>query len=290
MENKIKPNTPEWLEQRKGRVTASIVGAILDVAPYMTRDDAMRRMVRDFHGASPEFTGNVATAWGTQNEDGAKFDLMLEKDLVIEQCGFFEKEEWAGATPDGLVGNDELVEIKCPYGLKDKDAPQFKTAKEQPHYYAQMQFQMWVTGRARTHFYQWAPKGTKHEIVNFEQAWIDENLPLLRDFYDEYLAELNNPDHLQPKRKVIETVKARQLLQEYDELVTAIELGNARKAEIMAEFEALSDGRDSLIWGRKFTKVEKAGSVSYAKVVKDHLPDLDLTQYRGKATEYWKLS
>lgn len=290
MENKIEQNTPEWYQARKGRVTASMVGAILGVAPYMTRDDAMRRMVRDYHGAPAEFEGNTATAWGTQNEDGARFEFTLETGFTVEKCGFFTFEDWAGASPDGLIGEHSLIEIKCPFGLKYKEKPQFKTAEEQPHYYAQMQFQMMVTGRSMTHFFQWAPKGTSLEMVIFNKSWIDENLPKLKAFYEDYLNEIKNPEHLEPKRKIVENNQSRLLLQEYDELSTAIELGEARKKEIIAELEKLSDGRDSLIWGRKFTKVEKAGSISYAKVVKDHLKDVDLEPYRGKNSFYWKLT
>jgi putative phage-type endonuclease len=286
----MEQNTPEWFEARKGRVTASMVGAILGLAPYMSRDDAMRRMVRDYHGAPSEFTGNDATAWGTHNEAGARFDFELETGISVQQCGFFAKDDWAGASPDGLLSDSGLIEIKCPFGIRNDENPKFKTADEQPHYFAQMQFQMWVTGRMITHFWQWTPKKTYLEVIHYSQPWIDENLPVLRAFYDEYLKELNNQDHLAPKRKPIETVKARQLLQEYDELTTAIELGEARKKEIIAEFEELAGGRDALIWGRKFTKVEKAGAVSYAKVVKDHLPGFDLEPYRGKPSSYWKLS
>lgn len=286
----MQQNTPEWYAARKGRVTASMVGAILGVAPYMTRDDAMRRMVRDYHGAEPEFTGNTATEWGTYNEEGARFDFTLETGHEVKQCGFFTRDDWAGASPDGLTSDGGLIEIKCPFSLKDKDDPVFKTAEEQPHYYAQMQFQMWVTGRSMTHFYQWAPKGRALEMVIFDQEWVDENLPILKDFYDEYLKEIDNPDHLQPRRKVVETANARKLLDEYDDLTLSIEFAESRKKEIMAEFEKLADGRDALIWGRKFTKVEKAGSVSYAKVVKEKLPDLDLTPWTGKPSQYWKLS
>lgn len=286
----MQQNTPEWYAARKGRVTASMVGAILGVAPYMTRDDAMRRMVRDYHGAEPEFTGNVATAWGTQNEDGARFEFTLSTGIAVEQCGFFTRDDWAGASPDGLTSDRGLIEIKCPFGLKDKEDPKFKTAEEQQHYYAQMQFQMWVTGKPFTHFWQWTPKGTRHEIVYYNIRWVLENLPKLRAFYSEYLKEIGNPDHLQPRRKVVETVNARKLLDEYDDLALSIEFAEARKNEIMAELEKMADGRDSLIWGRKFTKVEKAGSVSYAKVVKKKLPDLDLTPWTGKPSQYWKLS
>ena len=64
--------SPEWFQARKGRVTGSMVGAILDIAPYMTRDQALRSMVRAYHGAPSEFTGNVATEYGNKNEEGAR--------------------------------------------------------------------------------------------------------------------------------------------------------------------------------------------------------------------------
>jgi hypothetical protein len=50
------------------------------------------------------------------------------------------------------------------------------------------------------------------------------------------------------------------------------------------------DNKDSEIAGHKLTKVVKKGSVSYAKAVKELLPDADLTPYMGKPTEYWLLS
>lgn len=286
----MKQGTQEWLDARVGRVTASLVGAILGVAPYMTRDDAMRRMVRSAHGAPTEFEGNAATAWGTANEAGARFDFTLETGLDVVECGFYTFEDWAGASPDGLVGDHALIEIKCPFSLRDKATPQFKSAVEQLHYYAQMQFQMMVTGRTMTHFYQWAPHGTKLEMVIYDAAWVQSNVPHLRDFYAEYLTELKNPEHLEPKRKIVETLTARHLLSEYEELSLSIELAESRRKDIMAELEAMAGGRDALICGRKFTKVEKAGAVAYAKVVKDMLPDVDLTPYRGKASSYWKLS
>ena len=286
----MEQGSQEWLDARIGRVTASIVGAILGCAPYMTREDAMRRMVRDYHKADPEFTGNVATDWGASQEAGARFDFEMETGLMVQKCGFFKKDEWAGASPDGLIGDNDLIEIKCPYGIRDKESPQFKTAEDQPHYYAQMQFQMWVTGRIATQFWQWAPKGTKLECVWYSQDWIDENLPTLKAFWLEYQKELKNPDHLKPKRKVIETVEARKLIDEYDDLKTNVEMAQARLKDIVSDLAGLSDGRDLLVWGRKVTQVEKAGAVSYAKAVKEHLPDLDLEPYRGKGSTYWMVS
>ena len=85
----MEQRSEEWFEARKGRVTGSVVGGILGMSPYMTRDDVMRSMVRDWHGAESEFTGNVATQWGEFHEPGAVQDFTLETGLAVQPCGFF---------------------------------------------------------------------------------------------------------------------------------------------------------------------------------------------------------
>jgi hypothetical protein len=47
--------------------------------------------------------------------------------------------------------------------------------------------------------------------------------------------------------------------------------------------------RDAFFAGRKLTMTERAGSVAYARVVKEHLPDLSLDKYRGKPSRFWGL-
>ena len=58
-------------EERKGRITASAVGAILGLSKFATADDVLRRMVREHFSAEPEFNGNIATRWGHDNEQNA---------------------------------------------------------------------------------------------------------------------------------------------------------------------------------------------------------------------------
>ena len=60
----MEQRTPEWYEARKGRITASSVGAILGLSPHAKPDDVMRRMIREYQGLEPEFTGNTATEYG----------------------------------------------------------------------------------------------------------------------------------------------------------------------------------------------------------------------------------
>ena len=70
--------TEEWFEKRKGRITGSNVGAILGRSPFMKRKDVMRNMVREYHGYPSEFTGNIATNYGTHNEPIALADYELK--------------------------------------------------------------------------------------------------------------------------------------------------------------------------------------------------------------------
>lgn len=284
----MEQRTEEWFEARKGRITASSVGAILGNAPYATRDDVMRRMVREWVGAPTEFEGNIATEYGTRNEAGALTEYQMETGHSVEAAGFITREDWAGCSPDGLLGDDGGLEIKCPFGKRKYEAPKFKTLAEQPHYYDQVQFSLWVTERLAWHFYQWSPRGTMLETVTVDKIWQDENLPRLRQFFAEYLAEREVPEiHLEPKRPIIDTPEAHRIMGEYQELCEAIELAEARKKELLSDMTAIAMDRDVIFAGRKLTKVEKAGAIAYAKAVKELLPGADLEKWRGKASSYW---
>jgi putative phage-type endonuclease len=283
----------ELSPERKCRVTASSVGAILGLSPHQTADDIMRRMVREYHGApdeTPDFLKRVVFAYGHNNETLAKLTFMMKTGLEVRKSKFYKYEHWLGATPDGEVV-DDLVEIKCPYGKRN--GGKLKTLDEQPHYYAQMQIQMFCAGKNECHFYQWSPHSTEIELVRYNQSWIDENLPKLKSFYERYLVERAGEaakKHLAPRLQPVDTAMAALLLDEYDQLSEAIDLATERKKEVLAELVKIAGDKGAEICGRKLTKVERAGSVSYAKAIKDLIPNADLAAYTGKPSEYWKLT
>lgn len=291
----MEQRSPEWFEARKGRITASIVGAILGRAPYMTRDDALRSMVRETLGAESEFTGNVATDYGSFHEAGALQEYRMETGNDVEAVGFIAKEDWAGFSPDGIVkGKDRGLEIKCPYSLRNGVTPEkgFKSIfdDELAHYYDQVQFSMWCGGFDKWDFFQWCPNGTRLEPVDVDQEWRDENLPKLRQFYAEYLDALKDPDeYLAPKRVIIDTPEAQRIVAEYDELKEAIENAEARRKELLAEMVRIADGKNADFAGRKLTETKRQGSISYAKAIAKYAPDADLEPFRGKASSSWGL-
>ena len=141
----------------------------------------MREMIREKLGEPREFQGNQATAWGEHNEEGALLEYRMETLYEVTEVGFVEHEDWAGVSPDGLVEGKGLVEIKAPYSLKDADAPvPFKGIDAYPHYFDQIQFQLFVTGREWCHWFQWAPKGIYLRTIHPDPDWVADNIPRLR--------------------------------------------------------------------------------------------------------------
>src|SRR5690554_147459 len=298
MEQKSK----EWFKARVGKLTGSNVGAALGLNPWKTPEDLIRQMVREYHGAEPEFTGNVATEYGNLHEPLAVMEYLGKTGNHVEECGFFVcpaqypqpgggiLSDWLGASPDGLIDDDGLIEVKCPFGLRNKKGSDlvFKTAEDQPHYYAQMQVEMACTDRRWCDFYQWAKHGDAIERVKWDQEWWDKHLPAMIQFYNWYLSELDNPEHLEDKQKEINTLKAKKLIDEWDNLNATIDDAEARKKEVLAELVRISGERDALMHGRKLTKVERKGNVNYKKI--PELEGVDLERYRGKPSEFWRLS
>lgn len=288
----MEQRSAEWFEARKGKLTGSNVGAALGVNPWKNPEDLIRQMVREYHGAESEFTGNIATQYGADHEPLALMDYLGKTGCHVQECGFIvhPDHDWLGASPDGFVNDDGLIEVKCPFGLRNKKGADlvFKTAAEQPHYYAQMQIEMACTGRKWCDFYQWAPHGDILERVDYDPYWFTDNLPILLAFYHQYINELDNPAHLEPKQKEINTFESQKLIQEWDEASAAIDEATARKKEILARLVELSKERNAIIHGRKLTQMERKGNIQYAKV--PELAGVDLEPYRGNPSVFWKLS
>src|SRR5690625_2688588 len=281
----MKQQTKEWRKARVGKLTASRAGAALGVNPWQKPDDLIRAMVREAHGAEPEFSGNVATQWGHNHEPLAVLDYMSETGVNVVEAGIYihPEHDWLGASPDGFVGDDAIVEIKCPYSQRDKNPPHFKSIIEQPHYWAQVQIQLSCTGRSKCYFYQWAPYGTMLEQVVIDEDWLQSAIPDLQAFYELYLSELDNPEHLKDKRIDSDNARLRSLMRELGVVRANLARLRDEEKQLVADIVELAGERDTDVDGAgKITKVVRRGNVDYAKLLKEHFPDLDIEPYRGK--------
>ena len=279
--------TPD--KARQGRVTGSIVGALLDCAPYMSKDAAFRTVVRSMHNMPSEFMGNIATEWGNANEALALAAYEMETGNDVVEAGFVPFDNWLGDKPTGYVDGDGLVMVRCPFGIRKSMSPVFKSLDVHPQYYAQIQIQLFCTDRDWCDFWQWTPHGRSIERVKYNPEWIAENIPALLAMWQ----DANNADpkdYEGPVRPVFDTPETGRLVTEWDELSDAIDNATDRKKDIIERLSIITSGKDGLVSGRKFTLVERVGSVSYAQAVKKLLPNADLEPYRGNASESWKLT
>ena len=147
----IEQRSDAWFAARIGKVTASRVADVLAKTKtgYSTsRDNYMAQLVceRLTNQKADGFT-NSAMQWGTETEPLARLSYEVAHNVLVDEVGFVPHPSiiMAGASPDGLVGDDGLLEIKCP-----NTATHIETLLSQTvpgKYNTQMQFQMACTGR-----------------------------------------------------------------------------------------------------------------------------------------------
>jgi putative phage-type endonuclease len=147
----IEQGTEAWHQLRLGKVTASRVADIM--AKTKTGVSASRgnylielALQRVTGVIEPMYT-NEAMQWGTATEPQARVAYEVKTGNFVDQIAFVEHDiiEWFGCSPDGLVGKDGLIEIKCPNSATHWAT--IKDGKPPNKYVIQMQTQMACTNR-----------------------------------------------------------------------------------------------------------------------------------------------
>lgn len=146
-----------WFATRLGKLTASNAqtiqanGAGLDTYVY-------QKVAEILSGKMEEIYTNADMERGNELEDTARSSYEMETGAKVQQVGFCELDQYTGASPDGFVGEDGLVEIKCPRGANYVRV--LHTKKIDPKYDWQIQMQLHVTGR------KWCDYVVFHENFN----------------------------------------------------------------------------------------------------------------------------
>lgn len=202
MENNIVQRTDEWHEQRKGKFTASEIYKLMGIKALgeTGKGYAFDKAVEELYGETEENFVSYDMQRGIELEPlaFAKFQELKEPEfLQVETCGFFNFGESAGASPDGLVGEDAILEIKCP-----KPSTFFKlvaTNEIKDQYLYQMQLQMMATKRNKAHFFNYCViDGVEywHEIIVTKDDVICDKMEArikeAAELKNEYINNLNN--------------------------------------------------------------------------------------------------
>lgn len=180
----MEQRTDEWFEARLGKATASKFSDIL--AKLKSGGEAAGRrnyraqlVVERITGKRPERFQSSAMEWGQDTEDLAKLEYRLRTGNEVEEVGFIEHATIAaGASPDGLVDKDGTLEIKC---LNTANHIEVLKANLVPtDHYAQIQGQLWITGRSWCDFVSFDPDMPEHAQIFIQR--VERN--------DDYIANL----------------------------------------------------------------------------------------------------
>ena len=158
----IEQGTDAWFQQRLGKVTASKIGDIVakTKSGYSTsRANYMAQLVVErLTGVKTESFTNAAMEWGTQTEPLARAAYELKNNVMVDEVAMIDHPTipMSGASPDGLVGEEGMIEIKCPNTATHLDT--LLSGEADKRYTYQMQWQMACTGRKWNEFVSFDPR------------------------------------------------------------------------------------------------------------------------------------
>lgn len=190
----MEQKSPEWYAARLGRVTGSKVADVIakTKSGYSTsRANYMMQLALErLKGCAEETYSNAAMEWGNLQEPVARATYEALTGNLVDEVGFIPHPslDMAGASPDGLVGEDGLLEIKCPNSLTHFEY--IKGGKPPTKYVPQMAFQMACTKRDWCDFMSFDPRmpeGLQVFLVRYfrDQAYIRELELEIAYFLDE---------------------------------------------------------------------------------------------------------
>ncbi len=158
----VNQRSAEWHAHRAGRLTSSIFAAAAGQSRWKSR----KALFKELTGRSPPFTGNMRTRWGNTWEPWAirNYEAITGRGVTPQGFVLYPKWPWLGASPDGLVGERGMAEIKCPWSRQPYDSV--------PDYYMpQLQGQMAIAEREWNDFVSFGVDTEGDEVVGHVRIW-----------------------------------------------------------------------------------------------------------------------
>lgn len=152
----MEQGSEEWREARKGRITASHAQAI------GSNGKGLETYIEKYAINTERYTSEDMER-GNELEDTARKLYELETGNEVKQVGFIERDEYVGCSPDGLIGENGGIEIKC---LNDKNHFHLSiTEKIEKKHLWQIQMNLLITGRKWWDYVAFNPNLPKELVI-----------------------------------------------------------------------------------------------------------------------------
>lgn len=198
MTQDIEQRTAEWYAARCGSLGASALGDMMaktkDGKPAASRANLRAKLVIErLTGVQEDNFKSAAMQHGIDMEDTARMAYEARTGVFVTQTGLHTHPEIKGthASPDGLVGDEGLIEIKCPNSATHIDT--LKSKKVPTKYLYQMQWQMRCTDRLWCDFVSFddrLPENLQMFLVRIHRD--DKQIAILEDEVRKFLAEVED--------------------------------------------------------------------------------------------------
>lgn len=196
MTEQLVQGSAEWHQARLGKATASRISDIVaktKSGPSASRKNYLAELVAErLTGTPAESFSNAAMKWGTETEPQARAAYEFFNDAKVQQVGFIDHPSipMAGASPDGLVGDNGLVEIKCPNTSTHIDTLLGTSIPDK--YVVQMLWQMACTGRDWCDWVSFDPRlPGDMQIMSYRLERDDKRIAELESEAAAFLAEVD---------------------------------------------------------------------------------------------------
>lgn len=188
----IQQNTEEWFAAKAAMFSASSADALLMAKSTSGYTNLIDKIIEErITGTQAEgrWGGNASTERGHEFEPIAAADFELNTFIETQVIGIVIYDDWTVCSPDRLIGDDGLLQIKCPLFKTQREY--LKKKKVPGNYYKQMQFELMVTGRNYNRFYSFHPKLPAVDIiVDRDEAMIQMIMAKLAEAKQEVIREV----------------------------------------------------------------------------------------------------
>lgn len=192
----IKQGTDEWDKMRIGRFTSSEMYRL--ITPPKSKEDKEKlsetaltyineKVAESITGMAKQNSYASPLVYGKETEAQAIEAFCNKTGFVWDEIGFVGFGDHAGGSPDGIINETDILEVKCPYAIDTQVdylqlTDQWDLMRLKPAYYWQCMSNLLFTGKSKAHFVSFDPRyPEKHQIVHLEVKPITSDFDKITD-------------------------------------------------------------------------------------------------------------